>query len=371
MNIVILGLSITSAWGNGHATTYRALARALSARGHELLFLERASEWWAGDRDLPEPVFCRVRLYASLNELQDKHGGDIEEADLIILGSYVPEGVAIADLVLRTARGCTAFYDIDTPLTLAKLPGGGADYIERRQISGFDLYLSFTGGPTLDRLERKFRAQRARPLYCSVDEDLYFQDALATCEYDLGYLGKYRTDRQPTVQELLFEPARAWPAGRFVIVGAQYPRSLVMPSNVRRIVHLSPADHRGFYNGARFMLNVTRREMIEAGYSPNLRLFEVAACGTPIITDEWRGFSTIFSPGHEVLIARSARDVIGYLCDLSDEERTAIGERARRRVLQSHTSAHRAIELERYVAEVNPNLVVSTTNRGRPSTAQV
>jgi spore maturation protein CgeB len=263
MNIVILGLSITSAWGNGHATTYRALARALSARGHELLFLERASEWWAGDRDLPEPVFCRVRLYASLNELQDKHGGDIEEADLIILGSYVPEGVAIADLVLRTARGCTAFYDIDTPLTLAKLQGGGADYIERRQISGFDLYLSFTGGPTLDRLERKFRAQRARPLYCSVDEDLYFQDALATCEYDLGYLGKYRTDRQPTVQELLFEPARAWPAGRFVIVGAQYPRSLVMPSNVRRIVHLSPADHRGFYNGARFMLNVTRREMIE------------------------------------------------------------------------------------------------------------
>jgi spore maturation protein CgeB len=371
MNIVILGLSITSSWGNGHATTYRALVRALAARGHELLFLERNSEWYAGNRDLPEPAYCHARFYASLNELQDKYGGDIEEADLVILGSCVPEGIAIADLVLRTARGCTTFYDIDAPVTLAKLQGEGAEYIERRQVSGFDLYLSVTGGPTLERLERKFRAQRARPLYCSVDEDLYYQDVLATCEYDLGYLGTYCTDRRPTVQELLLEPARTWPAGRFIIAGAHYPTSLVMPPNVRRIVHLSPAERRGFYNGVRFALNVTRREKIEAGHSPSVRLFEAAACGTPIITDEWRGLSTIFSPGHEVLIARSARDVIGYLCDLSDDERTAIGERARRRVLQSHTSAHRAIELERYVAEVNPNLMVSTTNHGRPSTAQV
>ena len=371
MNIVILGLSITSSWGNGHATTYRALVRALTARGHELLFLERDSERYARNRDLPEPSYCRVRLYASLNELQDKYGGDIEEADLVVLGSYLPEGVTIADFVLRTARGCTAFYDIDTPVTLAKLQGESAEYIERRQVSGFDLYLSFTGGPTLERLERKFRAQRARPLYGSVDEDLYSQNALATCEYDLGYLGTYSADRQPTVQELLLEPARTWPSGRFIIAGAQYPSSLMMPPNVQRVVHLSPAEHREFYNGSRFMLNVTRREMIEAGYSPSVRLFEAAACGTPIITDEWRGLSTIFSPGHEVLIARSARDVIGYLCDLSDEERIAIGERARRRVLQSHTSTHRAIELERYVAEVNPNLVVSTTTQGGPRTAQV
>ena len=173
MNVVILGLSITSSWGNGHATTYRALVRALAARGHDVLFLERDSTWYAENRDLPAPPYCRARLYASLDDLQNDHATDIEEADLVVLGSYVPEGIGVGDLVLRTARGCKAFYDIDTPVKLARLEGAGTTYIERRQIPDFDLYLSFAGGPTLDRLERRFRAQRARALYCSVDEELY------------------------------------------------------------------------------------------------------------------------------------------------------------------------------------------------------
>ena len=364
MNIVILGLSITSSWGNGHATTYRALVRALAARGHQVLFLERDSAWYADNRDLPEPTYCHARLYRSLDELQRQYAGDIEEADLVVVGSYVPEGIGVADLVLRTARGCRAFYDIDTPVTLAKVQNGGATYLERRQIPAFDLYLSFTGGPTLERLERKFRAQRARALYCSVDQEIYGQDARASRDYDLGYLGTYSVDRQPTVEELLLQPARQWSDGRFVIAGAQYPDTLLVPRNVTRIVHLSPAEHRAFYNRLRFTLNVTRRDMIEAGYSPSVRLVEAAACGTPIITDEWRGLSTIFSPGHEVLIARHARDVMAYLHDLSEDERTAIGERARHRVLQSHTSTHRAMELERHVAEVNPKLILSTGKGG-------
>ena len=364
MNVVILGLSITSSWGNGHATTYRALVRALAARGHDVLFLERDSTWYAENRDLPTPPYCRASLYASLDELERKHAGDIQEADLVVLGSYVPEGIGVGNLVLRTARGCKAFYDIDTPVTLARLEGAGTTYIERRQIPGFDLYLSFTGGPTLERLERRFGAQRARALYCSVDEELYSQDTLVARDYDLGYLGTYSDDRQPTVEELLLRPARSWREGRFVIAGAQYPESFETPPNVTRIVHLSPREHRGFYNRLRFTLNVTRRDMIDAGYSPSVRLFEAAACGTPIITDEWRGLSTIFSPGHEVLIARHARDVLLYLHDLSDGERVTIGERARRRVLQAHTSAHRAMELEQFVAEVNPNLLIERARRG-------
>jgi spore maturation protein CgeB len=363
VNIVMLGLSITSSWGNDHATTVRALLRALAARGHELLFLERDSKPLAENRDLPEPTYCHARLYESLDELQHKYGGDIEEADLVIVGSHVPEGIAVADLVLRSARGCTAFYDINTPVTLAKLQGAGADYIERRQISAFNLYLSFTGGPTLERLERKFRAQRARPLYCSVDEELYSHDPHAARNEDLGYLGTYSVDCRGTFEELLLAPARSWPAGRFAIAGAKYPPSLEMPPNVRRIGHLLPSEHRVFYNRLRFALHITQPDLIEAGYSPSASLFEAGACGTPIITDEWRGLSSIFSPGHEVLIARSARDVVAYLHDVSEQERTAIGERARRRVLASHTSAQRAVELERYVAEVNPHLIGSTTPR--------
>src|SRR5215203_1989850 len=176
MNIVMIGLAITSSWGNGHATTYRALARALAVRGHDVLFLERDVPWYADHRDLPSPRYCRVRLYGGLDELTRTSKPDIAAADVVLVGSYVPDGVAVADFVLQTAEGCTAFYDIDTPVTLAALQGSGASYIERRQIAAFDLYLSFTGGPTLDRLEREFGAQRARALYCSVDPVLYFED---------------------------------------------------------------------------------------------------------------------------------------------------------------------------------------------------
>jgi spore maturation protein CgeB len=359
MNIVIVGLAMTSSWGNGHATTYRALVRALAARGHALLFLERDVPWYAENRDLPSPPYCRVRLYRDLEQLALTSRTDIAAADVVVVGSYVPDGIAIADFVLGTAEGCTAFYDIDTPVTLAALQGGGASYIERRQIGAFDLYLSFTGGPTLDRLEREFGAQRARALYCSVDSALYFTESDVAKTYDLGYLGTYSVDRQPTVEQLLIAPARAWHDGAFVIAGAQYPDGLNLPPNVERVVHLPPSDHRSFYNRQRFTLNVTRKDMIAAGYSPSVRLFEAAACGTPIISDAWPGLETIFAPGREILIARHAEETLAYLRELPEGERLAIASRARAVVLASHTSAHRAIELEQFVAEVLPRTRVA------------
>jgi spore maturation protein CgeB len=352
MNIVILGLSLTSSWGNGHATTYRALVRGLAGRGHDVLFLERDAPWYAENRDLPRPPYCRVRVYQDRGELEHRFAAEIEEADVVVVGSYVPEGIAITRFVQRTARGCTAFYDIDTPVTLAAIKNNRAEYIARQQIPGFDLYLSFTGGPILEVLERQFEARRARPLYCSVDPDVYYPERASEQDCDLGYLGTYSADRQPTVDELLIAPAQRWPSGRFVLAGPQYPAAVTAPPNVERIVHLSPAEHRAFYNRLRFTLNVTRRNMIKAGYSPSVRLFEAAACGTPIITDEWPGLGAVLTPGREILVARSADDVLAHLRDLDEGERLAIGARARRRVLSSHTAAHRAAELEAYVSEV-------------------
>jgi spore maturation protein CgeB len=359
MNIVIVGLAMTSSWGNGHATTYRALVRALAARGHQVLFLERDVPWYAENRDLPSPPYCRVRLYRDHEELVRMSTGDIAAADLVMVGSYVPDGIAVNDFVLRTAEGRTAFYDIDTPITLAALQANGTSYIDRRQIDQFDLYLSFTGGPTLERLEREFGAQRARALYCSVDPDLYFEEADRTTAYDLGYLGTYSVDRQPTLERLLLEPARAWRDGAFVIAGAQYPETIDFPGNVERVVHLPPSEHRSFYNRQRFTLNVTRRDMIEAGYSPSVRLFEAAACGTPIISDAWPGLESILAAGREILIAKNARDVLGYLRDLAEVDRAAIAARARAVVLDRHTATHRAIELERYVSEITPRTRVA------------
>src|SRR5699024_7547917 len=120
----MLGLSITSSWGNGHATTYRGLVRALARQGHKVLFLERDMPWYAAQRDLPRPPYGETRLYSSLAELQQERAAAIRTADAVIIGSYVPEGVPLADWVLEEASGCVAFYDIDTPVTLAKLERG-------------------------------------------------------------------------------------------------------------------------------------------------------------------------------------------------------------------------------------------------------
>lgn len=351
LDIVIIGLSITSSWGNGHATTYRGLVRELTARGHRVLFLERDQPWYADNRDMPSPPFGRTVLYSSLAELQSRHAEAVRDADLVIVGSYVADGLAVGEWVTRTARGATAFYDIDTPVTLAKLERGETEYLSPQLIERYHLYLSFTGGPTLDRIERRYGSPMARALYCSVDERLYSHQAVQT-RWDLGYMGTYSDDRQPALDRLLLRPAREWIDGRFIVAGPQYPDAVQWPSNVRRVVHLPPRDHRAFYNQQRFTLNVTRADMIAAGYSPSVRLFEAAACATPIISDYWEGLDTFFTPGEEILVARSSNDVLRYLRELPDDDRRAIGERARARVLAEHTAAHRAAELEGYACDL-------------------
>jgi spore maturation protein CgeB len=350
MRIVILGLSITSSWGNGHATTYRALVRQLAGRGHEVLFLERNLPWYADNRDMPRPPGARTELYDSVAGLKERFLPDVRDADAVIVGSYVPEGIEVGEWVTTHALGVTAFYDIDTPVTLAKLSNGGADYISRTLIPKYDLYLSFTGGPTLERLEKEFGARMARPLYCSVDPEQYAPET-ADPTWHLGYLGTYSNDRQPSLTQLMLEPARDLRDHRFVVAGPQYPDDIAWPDNVERITHLPPREHRGFYNAQRYTLNITRQDMIRAGWSPSVRLFEAAACATPIISDYWDGLEAFFEPGREILIARTARDTQEYLHDVPESERRAIGARARDRVLARHTSERRATELEMFARE--------------------
>jgi len=345
MNLVVLGLSITSSWGNGHATTYRALLREFQRRGHDILFLERDQPWYAENRDLPAPPYCRVQLYHSLAELKKRFTAAVREADAVIVGSYVPEGTAVGEWVHRTATGLTAFYDIDTPVTLAKLEAGDYEYISPGLIPRYHRYLSFTGGPTLERIEAEWGSPEAHALYCSVDPALYFPDR-REAQWALGYLGTYSQDRQPTLERMLLEPARQLYRERFVVAGPLYPGTVTWPANVARIEHLSPEEHRSFYNSQRFTLNVTRADMVRAGYSPSVRLFEAAACGTPVISDAWAGLGSIFKHEREILVPLSASKVVEILRDLPEEERRAIGERARRRVLAEHTAAHRAAELE-------------------------
>jgi spore maturation protein CgeB len=306
--------------------------------------------WYAAHRDLPDPGFCRFALYRDLEELAGwRHA--IAAADAVIVGSFVPDGVAVGRLVQRLASGVTAFYDIDTPVTLARLEEGEHDYISPELIPGYDLYLSFTGGPTLDLLERRYGAPAARVLHCSVDPEAYPPLACAT-RWDLSYLGTWSADRQPALERLLIEPARRAPHLRFVVAGAQYPEDIDWPSNVERTEHVSPSAHAAFYAASRFTLNVTRADMVRAGWSPSVRLFEAASAGTPLISDRWPGLTALFAPGKEILLAETPEDVLAALHDPGDRRRQRIAAAARARVLGAHTAAHRAAELERHLADV-------------------
>ncbi|MES2645831.1 MAG: glycosyltransferase [Bacteroidota bacterium] len=350
LNIVILGLSITSSWGNGHATTFRGLANALHQRGHNISFLERNKPWYANARDLPDPTYCKTILYDSIEELTGKYSSLIANADLVIVGSYVPEGVAVGKLVIDIAGGVTAFYDIDTPITLSKLECGDFEYLHPSLIADFDMYLSFTGGPILQKIGQQYGSPMVRHLYCSFDPELYFPEPQRT-QWDLGYLGTYSSDRQPSLEKLLLDPAKRFPQGKFVVAGPLYPSTIKWPKQVQRIEHLPPSEHRHFYKSQRFTLNITRSDMIRAGYAPSVRLFEAAACGTPIITDYWEGIESIFEPGKEILIAHSAKDCQEYLKDIPGTESKAIGENACIKVMSMHTAAHRATELENFYKE--------------------
>ncbi len=349
LRLVVLGLSLSSSWGNGHATTYRSLIKALAARGHAILFLERDVPWYANERDLTDPDYCRLAFYRDLDGLA-AFGDDIAAADAVIVGSYVPDGRAVGAFAQGTARGTTAFYDIDTPVTLAALERGDCAYLSPDLIPGYDLYLSFTGGPTLERLERQYGSPMARALHCCVDPALYRPRDDAK-RWDLSYLGTYSPDRQPVLDRLLLEPARRAPHLRFAVAGPQYPATIAWPANVERLNHVSPPDHPEFYGVSRYTLNVTRADMVRAGWSPSVRLFEAAACATPIISDRWDGLDAILQPGRDILLADTADDVLAVLADRTPGCGNAIAAHARARILAHHTAAHRAAEAETFLRQ--------------------
>ncbi len=350
MKLVVLGLSITSSWGNGHATTYRGLLRALARRGHRAIFFEWDAPWYGGaHRDLP-PDDCGcadIRLYREWRDAIPGLRRELRDADAALLGSYFPDGIAAAELLGEEYDGTRLFYDIDTPITLrAFREDGRAAYLRADQVPIFHAYLSFTGGPALAELEGCYGSPRAVAFYCSVDPEEH-RPRPVRHEYRcaLGYMGTYAADRQAGLERLLLEPARRRLQEPFIVSGPQYPDSVDWPSNVFRFEHLPPEEHPAFYSSNRLTLNLTRSEMRLRGWSPSVRIFEAAACGTAIVSDVWEGLGTLLEPGKEILLADDTSDVLDYL-DLSDAEARAIGEAARERILLQHTNRARAKQFE-------------------------
>lgn len=360
MKITIFGLTISSSWGNGHATPYRAIIRALRRRGHEVTFFEKDVEYYYWRRDFAECDYCNLVLYRDWDHIRPVALAEAAESDAVIVGSYCPEGARIADETLSLSRPLHVFYDLDTPITLANLELGDLDYLRRDQIPGFNLYLSFTGGEILRDLEGRFGARRASALYGCVDPEVHARvPSLEKFRCDLSYMGTYAADRQHKVEELFLGPSRTMPNFTFVLAGSLYPKDWVWPENVKRFDHVAPAAHPALYSSARATLNITRDGMARCGYCPSGRFFEAAACGTPILSDWFEGLDCFFRPAEEVIVVSSASDVRNAL-ESSEAELNSLAKRARERTLAEHTGDARACELLRYLDEAGSGEVAPT-----------
>lgn len=352
MKITIFGLTISSSWGNGHATPYRAMIRALGRSGHRISFFERDVPYYAAHRDFNRCEYCDLRLYSCWEDIRNTALDCAASSDAVICASYCPDGARIADEILDLGGPVRLFYDLDTPITLGNLRCGDLDYLRREQIQFFDGYLSFTGGRILEELVKEWGARCAFPLYGCVDPDIHCS-VPGRQEYlcDLSYMGTYASDRQQTLEALFLEPARRTPQGRFLLAGPLYPREIQFPPNVRLIHHVPPEKHSVFYSSARATLNITRGNMARFGFCPSGRFFEAAACGAPIITDWFDGLDSFFQVAGddaEVLLACTTEDIVSAL-QLPQPDLARMARRARERTLAHHTGQQRARQLLHYI----------------------
>jgi spore maturation protein CgeB len=354
MKLVIFGLSVSSSWGNGHATLWRGLVRALAARGHEIHFFERDVPYYASHRDLTELPGAHLHLYNDWDIARERARVLLNDADASMVTSYCPDALAAEILTAESPVPLRTFYDLDTPVTLSRLDSGeSVDYIGPRQLRDYDLVLSYTGGKALTELETRLGARRTAPLYGHVDPALHAPaEPIERFRCDLSYLGTYAEDRQRTLEDLFVEPARLLPDRKFCLGGAMYPMDFPWTENIFFVRHLPPAEHPAFFCSSRLTLNVTRRAMAEMGYCPSGRLFEAAACGVPVLSDVWEGFEQFFRPGSEILVARNTHEAVGAL-ELTDWELNRIARTARERTLDEHTSSVRARELENILEQAH------------------
>lgn len=346
MRIVIFGLTISSSWGNGHATLWRGLCKALQRVGHQVAFFERDVPYYANDRDWHSLPDGELVLYGQWQDVQRKAQAEVNQADFAIVTSYCPDAIAASQLIFDSPACVSVFYDLDTPVTLERLARlQSVPYIPSEGLGAFDLVLSYTGGAALDALQDQLGARRVAALYGHADPELHRPaapvDAYAA---QLSYLGTYSDDRQSTLETLFVEAARQRPQSRFLIGGAQYPDNFPWSDNIYFVRHVSPGSHPAFFSSSTLTLNVTRDAMVRMGWCPPGRMFEAAACGAALVSDEWEGLDAFYTPGSEIITANST----GAVLDALDMERSAIAHmaaRARERTLDEHTSAHRAAEL--------------------------
>jgi spore maturation protein CgeB len=349
LDIAFFGSSLVSAYWNGAATYYRGILRALARRGHRITFYEPDAYGRQEHRDIPDPEWARVVVYAG--EGEEGVWGALEaarSADLVVKAS----GVGVFDellerevLALQRPGTAVVFWDVDAPATLERVRGSESDSF-RALIPRYDLVFTYGGGAPVVREYESLGARGCVPVYNALDPETHYPVApVERFAAELGFLGHRLPDREARVEEFFLGAAARLPGRTFLLGGNGWEDKWV-PFNVRYLGHIYTGDHNAFNCTPRAVLNINRASMARTGFSPPTRIFEAAGAGACIITDSWAGIEEFLEPGREVLVASDGAEVAAHLEGLTAARATAIGRAALARVLAEHTYAGRAVEVE-------------------------
>lgn len=353
LRIAFFGSSLVSAYWNGAATYYRGLIRALHGRGHSVTFYEPDAFERQAHRDMEDPPWARVQVYAPQPDcLSSGLAAALESArhaDVIVKAS----GVGINDellerevLLLRRPENVVVFWDVDAPATLERIARDPHDPF-RALIPRYDLIFTYGGGKAVVEEYSSHGARACVPIYNALDPLTHHPVAgESRFEALLGFLGNRLPDREARVREFFFEPARALPEQTFLLGGNGWDESAGAPANVRLIGHVYSQQHNAFNCTPRAVININRDSMARTGFSPPTRVFEAAGAAACLIVDAWEGIEMFLEPGSEVLIAHTGAEVVAQLAALDPVRADRIGRAALRRVLAEHTYEHRARQVE-------------------------
>jgi spore maturation protein CgeB len=360
LRIAMFGSSLVSSYWNGAATYYRGIVSALAARGHCITFYEPDIYERQSHRDIPDPPWAEVKVYAGHDEravqaaLEDAIG-----ADVVIKASGVGEFDELLEcgiLQTKSPEALSVFWDVDAPATLERVEANPTDPF-RSLIPRYDLIFTYGGGDKVVRKYRSLGARQCEVIYNALDPQTHYRERKNDrFTAHLGLLANRLPDRESRIEEFFLRVAAHAPQFQFVLGGSGWdPKTL--PRNVMFVNHVGTADHNAFNSTPLAILNVHRDSMIRFGFSPATRLFEAAGAGACLISDAWEGIETFLEPGREVLVARSGDEVLEHLLALTPERAQSIGQAACIRITREHTYAHRAAQIEQILNEamLKPN----------------
>jgi spore maturation protein CgeB len=344
MKICFFGSSLVSSYWNGAATYYRGMLKEIAALGHDITFFEPDAFERQIHRDIEDPPYARVRVYAATQDGWQRCLAEAgRSADLLIKAS----GVGVFDHELESAiaqapsAAVRIYWDVDAPATLDAIDND-PDHHLRDAIPRYDMVLTYGGGDPVVSAYRTLGARDCVPLYNALDPTTHFPVRLdSKFAYHLGLLANRLPDREARVDQFFLDAASRLPAMNFVLGGSGWETKQT-PPNVRKLGHVGTGDHNAFFGSSLATLNINRDSMARYGFSPPTRVFEAAGAGACLITDNWQGIDCFLEPDREVLVAANGAEVAEHLRRLDPARAHAIAARARTRILAHHTYAQRA-----------------------------